>query len=462
MVRREFYNGSLNEPAFNLYNQQFGARAWSISASAGYNFALADGYFIEPSVGGIWSRTSVDPIGLAGPVVNSLAGNLSVNDIESNIFRGTIRAGRNFNAGNVAWQPFGSASFFYEGAPKIISNFVTCPGCVVNFGPGGTAPGTVIGTAETSRVGAYGQFSLGLAGRMIDTGWVGFVRADYRVGNNIEGWSGNAGLRYNFMPEKAIATKMVTKSPVLAAAPYNWTGFYLGGHLGVAQGRGHVEFIGPGATVDPYMSGYLAGGQAGYNVQYGAYVVGLEVDASKTNASGTSACGTSPGITFDPVTGFTTATAFTPLFLTCQNSLNWMATAAARFGVVPFWSDRTLLYAKAGGAFTRETVTVGCIFGPNNNFMPLQTTVFCRNPANLQTNGFTASDTKAGALLGLGGEFGLTREWSAKAEFNYIWFGNRDITTTDGTRLSVGAGIAEAKIGLNYRFGQAYPLVMKY
>src|SRR5262249_2263901 len=57
MVRRELYNISLNQPAINLNDQQLGARAWSVSAGAGYNFGLQDGWFVEPSAGVIWSRT---------------------------------------------------------------------------------------------------------------------------------------------------------------------------------------------------------------------------------------------------------------------------------------------------------------------------------------------------------------------------------------------------------------------
>jgi opacity protein-like surface antigen len=455
MIRREFYNITVNQPSFNLHSQEGSARAWSVSVGAGYNFGLADGYFIEPSIGLIWSRTAVDVVNGAGPVLLPIGGAAAINDIESNIFRGTLRVGRNFTVGDMGWQPFGSASFFYEGAPKILTNFVGCAGCAFV----GAVPVTPLATAETSRIGAFGQLSLGLAAQALNTGWVGFVRGDYRVGNNIEGWSGNAGLRYNFAPEKAVAAKMVTKSPVLAAAPYNWTGFYLGGHLGAAQGRGHVDFVGTGVTNEPYVAGYLAGGQFGYNVQYGPYVVGVEVDASKTNVNGTIACGPSTGR--DPATGapLPGAAAFSPFYLTCKDSLDWIVTAAARLGVVSFWSDRTLLYVKGGGAITRESTTVGCTLGPNNILGPPQ----CFNPAGVLTNGFTNSSTKAGGLVGLGSEFGLTREWSAKAELTYIWFGNRDVTATpDGTRLNVGTGIAEAKIGLNYRFGQAYPLVMKY
>jgi opacity protein-like surface antigen len=73
------------------------------------------------------------------------------------------------------------------------------------------------------------------------------------------------------------------------------------------------------------------------------------------------------------------------------------------------------------------------------------------------TNGFSASENRFGALAGVGFEFGFTRQWSAKAEVNYIWFGEDDeVTASDGTRLKIGADIVQAKVGVNYRFDQPF------
>ena len=57
MVRQEFYNINLNNPAFAFTNQPIGAHGYSISASTGYNFDLGQGWFIEPSAGFIYSKT---------------------------------------------------------------------------------------------------------------------------------------------------------------------------------------------------------------------------------------------------------------------------------------------------------------------------------------------------------------------------------------------------------------------
>jgi hypothetical protein len=44
------------------------------------------------------------------------------------------------------------------------------------------------------------------------------------------------------------------------------------------------------------------------------------------------------------------------------------------------------------------------------------------------------------------------RNWSAKAEYDYISFGDRKLTASDGSLLNVGMHVS-VKVGVNYRFG---------
>ena len=76
MVRNEFYNGRVTNQAIGLFNQQLGARGVSVSTSAGYNFALANNWFIEPSAGFIWSRTNVDNVNVSGGLISQGAGSI--------------------------------------------------------------------------------------------------------------------------------------------------------------------------------------------------------------------------------------------------------------------------------------------------------------------------------------------------------------------------------------------------
>src|ERR1019366_10029223 len=108
------------------------------------------------------------------------------------------------------WQPFASVSVFHEFAGNVTSTATSLPNGAFGFVGPFVVPITLVGTNSTTRVGTYGQYSLGLAAQVANTGWLGFVRVDYRNGNNIEGWTGNAGLRYQFTPETLPAAVMAT------------------------------------------------------------------------------------------------------------------------------------------------------------------------------------------------------------------------------------------------------------
>jgi len=47
------------------------------------------------------------------------------------------------------------------------------------------------------------------------------LRADYRTGDNVEGWSVNGGLRYQFVPDLAVRASepLIAKAPIDKAAP---------------------------------------------------------------------------------------------------------------------------------------------------------------------------------------------------------------------------------------------------
>ena len=124
----------------------------------------------------------------------------------------------------------------------------------------------------TSRLGTYGQFGLGTAAAIINTGWLGYARVDYKTGEDIEGWNFNAGLRYQFTPEQRGSVKDGFGPAVYA---YNWTGPYIGLSVGaIAWGHEDWTFTSNNATVDGLgYAGALVGGQIGYNLQVGQHSV---------------------------------------------------------------------------------------------------------------------------------------------------------------------------------------------
>src|ERR1700676_4631297 len=86
-----------------------------------------------------------------------------------------------------------------------------------------------------------------------------------------------------------------TKAPAIANALYNWSGFYVGGHVGgsstnqnwtnVANTTAFGD-LGPGQGFRQRGTGAFGGGQMGYNWQASNYVFGLEGTASAMDNRG--------------------------------------------------------------------------------------------------------------------------------------------------------------------------------
>ena len=185
--------------------------------------------------------------------------------------------------------------------------------------------------------------------------------------------------------------------PPLVPLFYNWTGFYAGGHLGVGWDDGN--------------SGFLGGGQVGFNYQINPqWVLGVEADFAGTSIKDSvNAAVVGPGAV---LTANATA------------SLDWVSTFAARFG---YAFDRWLVYGKVGGAWAHASATV-------------------TTGINGMTFGSISLDqTASGFLLGVGTEYALGNNWSAKLEYNMLDFGN-DNPFADTT-------FHIFKAGINYRFG---------
>jgi opacity protein-like surface antigen len=424
-LRFDFYQNSLTDIPNGLLGQEFNARGVSLTGNVGYQVQLGSGWFVEPSVGAVWSTVRVDALNVAGNlggVLPAPPGTIQINDVESLLARASIRVGTNFTAGSLALQPFVTASVFHEFADNVTTSLNTCFGAVFGTGACGTAFGglEVGSTLSSDRIGTYGQFALGIAGQLVNTGWLGYVRADYRTGEKIEGWSLNGGIRYQFTPDPVLSRtagiyKAPVKAPLAGPIPVNWTGFYLGAHVGTLFARSEWTnldgVVGPGGQVSPEAAGFLGGGQVGYNFQVGSWVFGIEGDGSGSTANGAKSC----------PNGF---------FATCHANIEWTATLAGRLGYS--W-DRTLFYAKGGAAFTEAT------FEGSSNVTGL---TFA-----------TVTDNRVGWMAGAGFEYALTSNWSAKAEYNYMDFGTRNLTFSNGEFADIRLEVHAVKVGVNYRFG---------
>lgn len=420
-----YFQNKLTDVQNGLFGQNLDARGFAINGDIGYNIALPNNWFLEPSAGFIWSETAVDPLNTSGTFVLgtgfSPPGTVTIGNIYSSIGRISLRAGTTVDAGDVILQPFGTASFFreFEGNPTATINAPA-------FG--------ITGNLSTTGVGNYGQFGLGVAGQIKNTGWLGYVRADYRTGDKLDGWSVNGGVRYQFSPDMS-AQPLITKGPAPepVEAAYNWTGFRVGASLGADWGYTNWTFAGVGTTTKPRFAGILPGGFIGYDYQIGKWVVGAGADMGWTNAKGASAC----------PNGF---------YFTCENHVDWLATVTGRLGYT-FWNDRVLTYAKAGLALSDFQTKITCNTGSNPTIFVPPVVPGC--PAQ------SASKTAVGWTIGLGTEFALTKNWSVRSETSYFDLGK------DRYQPLAFGGAANpvdvyrhgfmATIGLAYRFGYTPP-----
>jgi opacity protein-like surface antigen len=438
--RVDFYQMNLFSPDAALSNQRLNALGGTISASAGYRFDLGNDWFFEPSASGIYSKVKIDTLNLPegfGNINNPIAlspATVQFNDNESILGRLGARVGTTINSGSIIWQPFATASVWHEFAGASTATYNSQP---YPFAFVGGNDVTTSGTLSNSRVGTYGQYSIGTAMQVSGAPVLGYVLIDYKNGSNIEALGFNAGLRYNFDPTtKGIVVPGIFKAqPRTVAVAYDWTGFYLGGFTGATGGTSNWSFPDIAGGANPKTAGALGGVDVGYRKQIGAWVVGVEGDVAATNAKGGQSC-ISNAINFGA--GF-------PVETNCNNDVKWMATATAKLGYA--W-DRVLVYGKAGGAWTNNTLDVSCNGDPNYQFN-------C-TPANAVVLGIphaSATVNPFGWTVGIGLELALSRNWSAKVEYDYMGFPSKDVVLTDTTRVSFKQDFSQVKVGLNYRFG---------
>jgi outer membrane immunogenic protein len=120
------------------------------------------------------------------------------------------------------------------------------------------------------------------------------------------------------------------------------------------------------------------------------------------------------------------------LFRDASTDIDWIITLAGRVG---FTFDRSLIYAKAGVAWADES--------------------FSHTGGSNTVRFFTGDNTAIGWLIGAGLEYAMDRNWSVKAEYDYIDFGEERVSLTEPGRTAIfdiDQDVHMLKIGLNYRF----------
>ncbi|WP_027575348.1 outer membrane protein [Bradyrhizobium sp. WSM1743] len=231
-----------------------------------------------------------------------------------------------------------------------------------------------------------------------------------------------------------LAARPYTKAPAPAvAAIYDWSGFYIGINGGGGTSHKCWDFVTPVTGVlgegCHNATGGTVGGQAGYRWQSANWVFGLEGQGNWADFSGDNV---------SPLTG-----------LRDRSKINAFGLLTGQVGYA--WNN-VLLYVKGGGA----------VVGDRYRSYDLATGLeFDR-----------ANETRWGATVGAGIEFGFAPNWSVGFEYDHIFLGNRTINFTGSGNFGIAPlGVVtrserisqDVDIGLirvNYRWGG--PAIARY
>ncbi|MBW7963465.1 outer membrane protein [Bradyrhizobium sp. BR 10261] len=201
-----------------------------------------------------------------------------------------------------------------------------------------------------------------------------------------------------------------------AAAP--WTGFHVGVVAGGGRGTANHDY--PtlpliGTSGDFGQTGWIGGATAGYEWQFGTFVVGVEGDLSAANIDGNTSNGFCAG---------------TP----CRTKITWLHTGRARVGVA---LGDVMPYVTGGVAVAGLKSW--------NKF----------NPTNSEPNAIWSG------VVGGGVEWSFLPNWSAKAEYLFV----PSFTTATSTDLPDAKvnerNVSLVRFGVNYHLGDA-PLRARY
>jgi high affinity Mn2+ porin len=232
---------------------------------------------------------------------------------------------------------------------------------------------------------------------------------------------------------------LLTKAPALpftGGAPYNWTGFYAGGNMGVAWGSS-IWTAGPGIsgttnlfqTIDTFDEGgsFFAGVQGGYNYMLANRVVlGAEVDATfpawPTLPSGVNPFGVSIGGSSNFTSPALGAVSFAETMLAS-------GTVRGRIGYAP---GNWLFYATGGFAWTYNHQSLTQV---------------------ATGNGDAPFVWRLGWAAGAGAEVPFAPHWTARFQYLFTDYGTQTTQFFAGAQpVSSDFMVHELSLGLNYQF----------
>ncbi len=231
-----------------------------------------------------------------------------------------------------------------------------------------------------------------------------------------------------------MAARPYTKAPPVIASIYNWSGFYVGVNGGWGSSRKSWDFLTPAGVFvasdgSHDATGGTIGGQIGYRWQASQWVFGLEAQGNWADFQGSN---------ISPINAL----------VTNDTHVDAFGLFTGQVGVA---FNNALLYVKGGAAVTSDRY---------RNFV-VGTGVAAANGVD---------DTRWGAVVGVGLEYGFAPNWSFGIEYDHMFMQDKTYSfTNNGTFGAAGTLFATDRIRqdvdlvtarINYRWGG--PVVARY
>jgi outer membrane immunogenic protein len=254
-----------------------------------------------------------------------------------------------------------------------------------------------------------------------------------------------------------LPTRKEAPAPVFVPPPFTWTGFYVGLNAGGiwSSGSRSATLYDPGALwlstyfpggIGTNNSGFIGGGQAGYNYQSGAAVFGIETDFDGTSLGKTFNYASTPFGSI--VNGVVVPSQLVgdSLYVNAKANLSWLGTTRARIGFVATPDNRLMFYGTGGVAYAGGSSQFNIYDATNGLY-------WSGNP----------SSSRVGWTIGAGVEYAVTNNITIRGEYLYADLGSRTVTTIPNVAAAalLPGVYATAKInydasifraGINYKF----------
>jgi outer membrane immunogenic protein len=227
-----------------------------------------------------------------------------------------------------------------------------------------------------------------------------------------------------------LPARTYTKAPPPIVAPfYDWSGFYVGINGGGGWSHNCWDFTDITGLVDQEgchnATGGTVGGQIGYRWQSAAWVFGVEAQGNWADFRG------------DNIS----------LFFPTDRNQSRIDAFGLFTGQIGYAWNNALLYVKGGAAVTADKYNLFDV--PTGALLD------------------TASETRWGAVVGVGFEYGFAPNWSVGFEYDHMFMGSRDVSFFNSSGAfdfieHINQDVDLFTVRFNYRFGGPGPVVARY